>query len=65
MGSHVPPNPILKYRTDFGRGEKKVHEPPTLAGIRAVDSESGQNEPKMCVPPKNVNWSRMPIVEHY
>ena len=29
MGSHVTPNPVLEYRTDFGCvGPKKVHECP-------------------------------------
>ena len=59
------PNPILKYRTDFRHGEKKVHESPparfsALAGIRQWIQDAGKTEQKCVCPPK-MNWSRTPM----
>ena len=50
---------ILKYRTDFGRGEKKCTSPPRPPPPPPPAHRGfqrwrgfGQNGPKMCVPPK-------------
>ena len=53
VGSHVPINPVLQYRIDFGRGGRKKSS--------GMDLWFWAKRAPKCVLPPKLNWSRMPM----